>query len=326
MESPVAPGSGRRLTVLVRPEQIEVHPGRGRPWGPRAGDQHRLLRSRRCRARLPRDGRGATPVVARVLGGLRLPPALRSPSPCAGRREHGPTSCRSRPLDVRPVQRVRAHRSNRGAHPGRVYGGVAGLDPQRGRAQLRARLASPVISTRAASWRPDPNRMCSPGSPPTTTRGPAPAVLLVGPVRPIRWWLAHAWPSPRPHPCHSSLVKSGSSGRTLPRRLGPPDVLDVDEEFDRVHGPVEGPEEQRGTGADGRHQFLPGRAVRLRVLTASVWPARGGRDHSPATVGSPFAHDQMGGEISVVHPSHRVGSSGPSSTSRSQSSARSDWA
>ena len=61
MESPATLGSGGRLTVLVRPEQIEVHPGSRGPGGTRTGDQHRLLRSRRRRPRVPRRGAGGDP-------------------------------------------------------------------------------------------------------------------------------------------------------------------------------------------------------------------------------------------------------------------------
>ncbi len=74
LESSVAPGSGGRLTVLVRPEQIEVHPGSEGPGAPgRVVGTDFYGHDAVVHVTLGEE-QGATPVVARVLGGLRLAP------------------------------------------------------------------------------------------------------------------------------------------------------------------------------------------------------------------------------------------------------------
>lgn len=75
IESSVHPGSNRRLTVLVRPEQIEVHPGAEGP-----GAQGRVISTdfyghdAVVHVSLDHEQGTAPVVVAHVLGGLRLPP------------------------------------------------------------------------------------------------------------------------------------------------------------------------------------------------------------------------------------------------------------
>jgi hypothetical protein len=74
-------------------------------------------------------------------------------------------------------------------------------------------------------------------------------------------------------------------------------VLHVDEELNRVHGPVERAKERRWAAPHGRNEVFPRRAIShgspdLVRVTGQRRP-----DQSGSTIGSPLTHDEVCGEI-----------------------------
>ncbi len=198
------------------------------------------------------------------------------------------------------------------------------------RRRRSARDGSPVISTRAGRLpaRPEQDQLARitapppPRSRPRPPWAPDPPSACSSTVAPT----CSAIP-PGADPLPQGIGQRRAAAAAAPRLgLGPTHVLDVDEELHGVHGVVERPQQRRRAPTHRGHQL--GHGIRSRTLrrTWSVYPAKGAQTSPGPLSGRRSRTTRWAARSRVVHPSHRVGAAGPSSSKRSQRVARSCWA
>jgi len=83
----------------------------------------------------------------------------------------------------------------------------------------------------------------------------------------------------------------------FPTGSGATHVLDVDEELDRVHRPIQGAKEPRRPAPHGLDQFVPWGSVSDRAPNLVRVSGQWGPYESGTAVGTPFSDDQVGCEI-----------------------------
>jgi hypothetical protein len=123
------------------------------------------------------------------------------------------------------------------------------------------------------------------------------AALFVGPSRRGdhdrgRYLLRHP---PGPDACPQGISQLWRKGTWLPSVSGTTYVLDMDEELDRVHRPVEGTEERGRPSPYCFDESLPGRAIPHRPphlvrISGQWWP-----DEPGAAIGSTFTDNEVRG-------------------------------
>ena len=155
-------------------------------------------------------------------------------------------------------------------------------------------VASPVISTRAACWRPAAEHGELSRIPGHRDDRSGAALLVLSTRRRQdnggRNLLRHsAWPDA----CPQCVGQCRGDGPRLPAVLATAEVLHVDEELDGVHRPVEGSEKQWWSSAHGRDELIPRHAVPRRAPHLLGVAGHRRPDQAGPAVGAPLPHDDV---------------------------------